>query len=202
MSTVGVHNGGLAMKAKVEMRERVLDHVKPAHVFDAFCGPDGEMWRAVWNRAASYVGCDKVYKFGDPRRRFVGDNTRVMRSINLGAYNVFDLDAFGEPWEQLLIVAALRPWQAGERGAVILTWSDLGTRWGYASHALASAAGLGSREIGRKAEVSVTAMAIRGFFARARVKPLTAWDARGNSTGKGSNQQSYTAIVFEGLAAS
>jgi|GEM_PF-1770099 len=197
----GEHNGALALRAKVGMRMSVLEHVKPAHVFDAYCGPSGEMWRAVWKRAASYVGCDEVYEPFDPRRRFVGDNRTVMRAIDLQAYNVFDLDAFGEPWEQLTILSVRRTWQAGERGAVILTWSDLKTRWGFASHALASLSGLGSLKVGRKADVAITPMAIRSFFARSNVHPLQAWNASGGSTGKGSNKQTYTAIVFEGLGA-
>lgn len=198
-NTKGTHNGARAVHAKLEMRERVLEHVTPARVFDAFCGPDGEMWRAVWSRAASYVGCDEVYVPFDPRRRFVGDNRRVMRAIDLQAFNVFDLDAFGEPWEQLTILAARRTWQDGERGAIILTWSDLKTRWGYASHALASAAGLKTLKVGKGADLSVTPMAIRSFFRAANVKPVKSWSARGSSTGRGSNKQSYSAIVFDGL---
>lgn len=204
-STKGVHNGSLALNAKVEMRERVLELITPAHVFDAYCGPTGEMWSAVWNRAASYVGCDEVYVPFDPRRRFVGDNKRVMRAIDLSVYNVFDLDSFGHPWDQVLILAARRIWSRGERGAVILTWSDHSIRWGYASHALATIAGLKDRAVGPKAETSVMPMAVRGFFDRANVKPLAAWNARGKSRPgprTGSYQMTYTAIVFEGLGAS
>jgi hypothetical protein len=167
------------------------------------------MWSAVWKRASDYVGVDEVYKPWDPRRRFVGDNRIVMRAVDLQPFNVFDLDAFGDPWEQLVILAARRKWAPGERGAVLLTWRDSHTRWKFVSHALADAAGLSSREV--KAGAPLSQVALRRFFDRSRVAPCGAWGARGYSTTalasrksadifKGGNlDQSYLAVIFDGL---
>lgn len=204
-----IHNGGVARSAKVSLRERVLEQVQPAHVLDAFCGPDGEMWRAVWNKAASYVGIDEAYKPFDPRRRFVGDNRKIMRSIDLQAFNVFDLDAFGEPWEQLVILTARRTWSPGERGAVLFTWRDNHIRFtDGASHALAVAAGRDTLSLADKPPL--VKMAIRRFLELAKLRALHSWGARGYSSatlGKrnatevftgGSMDQCYLALVFEG----
>lgn len=139
-----VHNAPDAHDAKVELRRRVLSIVKPAHVLDAFCGPDGAMWSGAWREAASYAGCDAEYKWGDPRRRFIGDTYTVLRSIDLQAFNVFDVDTFGCPWTAMLIISARRRWSPGEFGAAVITdGASMDTRFnGMQSPAFAEAAGL------------------------------------------------------------
>src|SRR5690242_9791645 len=103
-----IYNTKSARSAKIEIRQRVLDAIgaETAAVFDAYGGA-GELYRAVWSKAARYVGCDQNW-FRDERTMFVADNRRVMRAIDLGQFNVFDLDAFGSPYEQLTILAARR----------------------------------------------------------------------------------------------
>jgi hypothetical protein len=92
-------NTRTAKGAKAEIRQHVLDAIGAgeASVFDAYGGA-GELYRAVWHKAARYVGCDMTW-FRDKRTMFVADNRRVMRAIDLGQFNVFDLDAFGSPYE-------------------------------------------------------------------------------------------------------
>ena len=116
-------NAPEALKAKVQILRSVLDVIgaDQARVFDAFAG-SGVMHRAVWNQAASCVGCDEKDLFlDDPREAFVGDNTRIMRCIDLGAYNVFDYDAYGSPWEPIYLMMVRRTVAAGERIGVCLT---------------------------------------------------------------------------------
>lgn len=95
--------------AKIKIRENVLLAIGTdrASVFDAFAAA-GELHKAVWHRAHSYVGCDLQF-FRDDRMAFVADNRRVLRSIDLAQFNLFDLDAFGSPWEQAYIIAKRRP---------------------------------------------------------------------------------------------
>jgi hypothetical protein len=127
--------------AKVEIRRNVLGEIGDASVFDAFAGP-GEMYRAVWREARHYVGCDKTW-YRDDRIAFVADNRRVLRCINLSAFNVFDLDSFGSPWEQATIIAARRKVKAGERIGLILTeGSGLKLKMGQPPAALAELCGL------------------------------------------------------------
>jgi hypothetical protein len=116
-------NAPEAIKAKIAIRQSVLDVISAgeAHVFDAFAG-DGTMFRAVWHQAASCVGCEETELYlDDPREAFVGDNRRVMRCLDLSAYNVFDFDAYGSPWEQVYLMTMRRVVQPGERIGVILT---------------------------------------------------------------------------------
>ena len=73
-------NAPAARAAKLEIRRNVMAAIgAPVHVFDAFAGT-GELHRAVWKDAASYVGCDKRY-LPDGRKMFVADNRRVLRAI-------------------------------------------------------------------------------------------------------------------------
>jgi hypothetical protein len=119
-----VDNNPQAFAAKVDIRRRVLAGVgtRDARVFDGFAGA-GELYAAVWKDAAAYTGCDLKYQpmRGDVRLMFAADNRRVLRSLDLSAFNVFDLDAYGSPWEQALIVAARRKVAAGERIGFTIT---------------------------------------------------------------------------------
>lgn len=120
------HNSPGMVEFKAQLRRDVMADLREqgaeeVRVFDAFCGPVGEMFAHAWHEADAYVGCDEDYVFPDLRHRYVGDNRRVMRAIDLSAFNVFDLDAYGSPWEQMVILAARRSWSKGELGAVVLT---------------------------------------------------------------------------------
>lgn len=128
--------------AKVEIRNHVLANLdRPAIVLDAFAGA-GKMFEAVWSTAAGYVGCDETWH-RDARRCFVGDNRRVLRCIDLKPFNVFDLDAYGSPWEQAIIIASRRPLEMGERLGLVITdgtWSNY--RAGIIPNALKIASGI------------------------------------------------------------
>jgi hypothetical protein len=116
-------NSREALKAKTEIRQAVLDVIgaDKAHVFDAFAG-SGIMYRSVWHQAASCVGCDETeFDITDPRMAYVGDNRRIMRCIDLGAWNIFDFDAYGSPWEPVYLLSVRRKLAPGERIGVILT---------------------------------------------------------------------------------
>jgi len=104
-----VDNSPSAHAAKVDIRKRVLETIGPgkARVFDGFAG-SGKMFEAVWSSAAAYTGCDLKWQ-NDDRRMYAADSRRVLRSIDLAQFNVFDLDAYGSPYEQCLIIAARRP---------------------------------------------------------------------------------------------
>ena len=110
-----------AARAKAAIRRLVLDAIgrERAHVFDAFAG-SGQMHDAVWHAAASCTGCDLRF-FRDPRRAFVADNRRVLRNIGLAQFSIFDLDAYGSPWEQVIIIASRRRLAEGESLGLVLT---------------------------------------------------------------------------------
>jgi hypothetical protein len=108
-----------AVAAKTELRAHLLDAFPRARVFDAFAG-DGEMFRAVWHLADRYVGCDTRFVWDD-RRTYVGDNRILMRALDLTPYNIFDLDAFGNVWEQIVLLARVRQLAPGERIGIAYT---------------------------------------------------------------------------------
>jgi hypothetical protein len=116
---VKVDNAKKAVSAKVAIRRNVMAEIGEARVFDAFAGR-GEYYKAVWREAANYTGCDVRY-FPDERRAYVADNKRVLRAIELSEFNIFDLDAYGSPWEQATIIAARRKLAPGERVGMIFT---------------------------------------------------------------------------------
>ena len=190
------HNTPRALSAKVALRQHVLDHVSPARVLDAFCGR-GVMYGAVWNRAREYVPCDSApWGPGDPVR-FVCDNRRLLRCLDLQDFNVFDFDAFEAPWEQVLILAARRKWGTGEKGGLVLTdGSALKTRWGALPAALAELVEGGSRRsaatlAGTK---ELRRIALARFAKRSGVRILQQWEALGPAPAR----VYYAAITFEG----
>jgi hypothetical protein len=133
-----------SLPAKTEIRRQVLHEIgaDKARVFDAFAG-DGALYRTVWHDAASYTGCDLTY-YPDARECFVGDNRRVLRAIDLDAFNVFDLDAaYGSPWEQLLIIATRRELRAGEQlGFAVTEGQGMKMKLGGMSLAMSRLAGV------------------------------------------------------------
>lgn len=198
-----VHNAPAAIGAKVDLRTRALEWVggkDQARVFDAFAGR-GEMWRGVWRHAAGYAGCDKTWQSSDPGRRFVGDNRLVMRAIDLAPFNVFDLDAFGSPWEQMLILAARRRWKRRERGAIVLTdGSSLNLRWGGAPKAMAQLCGISGKRLPPKESTSsvIQQTALTEWCTKAGIALKKMWRAQGNGSGKGGAVMVYTTVCFEG----
>ena len=190
-------NNPAAREAKLELRRRVLAEVTPARVFDAFCGR-GEMYRGVWKEGATdYVGCDERPWHRDDPPRFVADNTRLMRAIDLGRFNVFDFDAYGSPWDQALILAARRKWQPGEKGALVLTdGSAFSLGWTHIPPGMRELAGLATK-IGPSTKSHVADlmdMARRGWAKRSHVTILAMWQA----AVKTGAEVVYTALVFEG----
>lgn len=191
------NNHPAARAAKADIRRKVMaelgaDHV---HVFDAFAG-DGAMYREVWNEAAGYVGCDLEW-YRDERTAFVANNLRVLRAIDLAAFNVFDFDAYGSPWEQAVILAARRGVKPGERLGLILTeGSGLNLKMGGYPGALRLLAGLrGKPAGGAKNHMGLVDRAINGFCRKMGVRPIRRWQA----TGRTGARVHYIGLVLEAV---
>ncbi|MGH6967547.1 MAG: hypothetical protein ACREEN_00380 [Stellaceae bacterium] len=192
------NNHAAAMAAKVKLRELVLEAVGPsAVVFDAFAG-DGAMWRAVWRKAHGYLGCDLEW-YRDERLAFAADNRRVLRAIDLSPFTLFDLDAWGSPWEQALIVAARRPVKPRERIGLVLTeGSSLKLKMGGVPIALRVMARLrGEPAGGGRSHAGLIERALAGLCERMGVKLLRRWQAQGR-TGAA---VAYIGLLAEGLPA-
>lgn len=193
------HNGVLGVDAKVEIRRNVLDAIGPgnASVFDAFCGPVVEMHAAVWSGAAHYVGVDKEWQKQDARRRFVAVAATVLRAIDLRQFNVFDLDSFGSPWAEAIILAARRRWSAGERGALVLTdGSDGYLKWGNkVEGALHELIGPAHHKTLREEQQRAV---LAAWARRAGVIVEQAWVSRGYASEVTGIIMQYTGLVFRG----
>lgn len=193
-----VENAHAGWKAKVEIRRRVLEALTPekAVVFDAFAGP-GLMYSEVWKHAARYVGCDEKWH-RDDRCCYVADNRRVMRCTDLTPFTCFDLDAYGSPWEQALILAARRPVKPGERvGLVITEGTSLYTRFSQVPYAMREAAGLLpaiSLGAGRMHD-DLIARALRGIVRRMHGTIVKEWRAMGVSGA----QMRYLGVIVEAV---
>lgn len=190
-------NSDFAEDAKAEIRQNVLDEIGPscARVMDLFAG-EGEMHARVWHRASVYVGCDLEWP-KDKRKIFVVDNRRLMRSIDLSGFNVFDLDHYGSPWEHALLLTKVRPVANGERVGLILTeGSNFKVRMGGLPMALSVMAGMKNGMGGAgTSHDEIIDRALCDLYERWGVKQIRRWQAR-HRTG---SQMRYIALVLEGV---
>lgn len=184
---------------KVALREAVFKWIAPEKciVFDAFAG-QGEMHRLVWHRAAKYVGCDLKW-YPDDREAFVADNSRVLRTVDLAPFNVIDLDSYGCPYEQAIIVAARRELAKGEIIAFCLTdGSGLRLKMGGVPKAIRELTGLAAKiECANRSHHEITAMCLRALATRIGARLVDRWEA----VGKTGAQVLYTTAIFAGGAA-
>lgn len=95
----GVKTNNAKTNAKQKLRESIFDNIKDCSVLEVYCG-SGEMYKAVWCKAQKYTGIDKV-KYFDERHTICGDAEKAIRLVDVNAYNVFDVDAYGSPYEIL-----------------------------------------------------------------------------------------------------
>jgi hypothetical protein len=193
---VKTDNNPAAFKAKVTIRRNVLNAVGPkVAVFDAF-GGSGKMYSEVWKDAASYAGCDMKQQ-RDSRLMFCADNRRVLRAIDLLPFKVIDLDSYGSPWEQAIIVADRRRVAAGELFGLVLTE---GAGFAYKSNivpaAIAALTGLRTGIVGLgKKQDQVIDRAIAGLARRMSCTVEKRWQAVGNT---GASMR-YIGLVLRGM---
>jgi len=192
-----VDNAHSGWRAKVAIRTHVLEALTPerANVFDAFAGT-GLMWREVWHRAAAYTGCDERWH-SDTRCCFVADNRRVLRAIDLAPFTCFDLDAYGSPWEQAIIIAARRPpLVPGDRLGLVLTeGTSIKSTLGAATGAMMQAAGLARNHVrgATRLHDEIIQRAVQGIAARMGGKIVKHWQA----TGLTGARMRYVGLVIE-----
>jgi hypothetical protein len=98
-------------EAKVIVRQHVLKYiselgVKNPKILDAFAA-HGHLWQEAWGGTENYLGLELKPIVDGRRNLILGDNTRLLRNKNLDleSFDIFDLDAFGCPFYQFLIIA-------------------------------------------------------------------------------------------------
>jgi hypothetical protein len=103
---------------KIAIRRRLLGAIGSPSVLECFAG-EGKIWQELY-RDLPYLGLD-LKAISDERPLVRMDNRQYLRSADLSPFNFFDLDAYGSPWHQFLIVLHRRLIQPGEKIAVALT---------------------------------------------------------------------------------
>lgn len=187
-----VDNAAKAKGAKVEIRRNVLDAIAPAHVLDCFAGSGG-FYQTVWKDAASYVGCDRRY-FPDERTAFVCDNRRMLRAVDLDAFNVFDLDAYGLPWEQAIIIAARRRAKSGEKIGIVFTEAGLTYKNNVAATTIVELTGLSSKIAMHRRRQEIVDACIASLAKRMGATVAQRWQA----TSINNAAMAYGAAIFVG----
>jgi len=188
-------NNPQAFKAKVAIRRNVLATIGAgAAVFDAF-GGSGKMFSEVWKDAGNYTGCD-LKPQGDSRLMFRADNRRVLRAIDLSQFGIIDLDAYGSPWEQAVIVADRRRVAPGELFGLILTeGSGFSYKMNFVPAAISILTGLNTKHVGLgKKQNAVIDRAIAGLVRRMNCTIEKRWQAEG----KTGMSMRYIGLVLKG----
>lgn len=184
---------------KVELRRNALDAIgaSKAVVLDCFAG-SGKMHKAVWHEAKRYVGIDQRFFF-DQRTAFVASNQVVLRVIDLSQFNVFDLDAYGSPWEQAQIIAQRRPVGKGEQIAMILTdGGGMRMKFGGVPRHMAELAGTPMDVPGAiRQQDHLVDQAIAGLARAMRCRIVRRWQAKRPA----GVSMRYNAIILERAAA-
>lgn len=103
---------------KVVIRKRLLAAIEKPSVLEAFAG-SGHIYQECY-RGLPYLGLD-LKPLNDGRNLVKIDNRKFLRAADLGEFNVFDLDAYGSPWHQFLIVLHRRRVAPGEKIAIAIT---------------------------------------------------------------------------------
>lgn len=104
------------LSAKITLRNHFLRLVtRPANVLECFAGAKRELYHACY-KSDNVTGLD--IKSSDKTIKI--DNKKFIVSADLSQYNLFDLDAYGSPYELLLNIFNRRSKIGGEF-VVILT---------------------------------------------------------------------------------
>lgn len=96
----GIKTDNAKNTSKINIRKMVLDKFDKSHVFDAFYG-EGAMYDDVWYKADSHVGCDLRKIFTKKTKIHCGNNLKFIKANSMKRFNIFDLDAYGSPYEQM-----------------------------------------------------------------------------------------------------
>jgi hypothetical protein len=100
------------LRTKVRIRLDLIDELglNNLSVLDAFAG-QGLVWKEIQRQRPDL----QIATVGIEKRKYInpnvimGDNRKAMKGMDLAAFDIIDLDAFGCPWEQLTLCAEQAP---------------------------------------------------------------------------------------------
>lgn len=114
--------------AKKKIRLKILNSISSPSVLEVYCG-SGDMYYDVWSKADNYLGIDKN-KYFDKRATICGDAIKAVSTIDLSEFNIFDIDAYGSPYDVLKIIMQRIPKNKNKYGFVITDGISMDLRLG------------------------------------------------------------------------
>jgi hypothetical protein len=115
-------NQNTSFQDKVKVRHHVIKSLglTDPMILDVFAGR-GEMWKTAYNKTKNYLGIEQKFLTNDPRRMVFCENTRFLRQADLDEFDLFDLDAWGLPFEQLAIICSRLEFTKRKKVGIVLT---------------------------------------------------------------------------------
>jgi hypothetical protein len=116
LSSLQIDNSYLA--DKIALRLNAIPRKQVLNVIDAYHG-QGSIWKNIQARYKGQINILKIDKKKKDQDAFVflGDNSKFLSSLDLKAFDVVDLDAYGVPFDQLKSL-----WGGGFRGVCFVTF--------------------------------------------------------------------------------
>jgi len=192
----GVKTNNAKISAKKDLRNEIIRCAEISNVIEVYCGK-GEMFDLVWNKSDSYIGIDKV-KFFDKRNTICGDAVSCLKQIDVTKYNIFDIDAYGSPYECISeIVRQLEASKNNDKLYFCVTDGlQIDMRMGRVSKFMAELSGVNSRRISKahKMHNIIIKNIIHNISNRLNRRLLSSNIAIGKT---GSGMRYYTFILSE-----
>jgi hypothetical protein len=91
------------IEKKIQLRLNSLPTKDLIYILDAFAG-EGLLWKEVQKRTNKQI---KILSIDEKEYRKIslkGDNRKFLKSIDLNYFDIIDLDAYGSPSNQLMIL--------------------------------------------------------------------------------------------------
>jgi hypothetical protein len=99
----GVKTNNAKVTAKEEIRNKAFNSLNEGHkCLEVFSGA-GEMYEKVWHKCIKYKGID-IKKYFDKRDTICGDAEKIISTLDVSEYNIFDIDSYGSPYTILDII--------------------------------------------------------------------------------------------------
>jgi hypothetical protein len=103
----GIYNSELDLK--IRLRKKFMIDPGSNSVLDVFAGP-GEMYKALYFECRNYLGIELDEKIPNAGRKLIyGKAIDVLPKLDLSSFDVFDLDAFSNPWKEFFYILGNGP---------------------------------------------------------------------------------------------
>jgi hypothetical protein len=176
----GVKTNNAKISAKKDIREFVMSQIAKQSVLEVFSGL-GEMYNSVWHKADDYQGIDKVKVF-DSRDTLCGDVHKLIRRADVQRFNIFDIDAYGSPYEILdYITQTIRP--CGDVAFVLTDGTNMDLKLGRVCKGIRNFVGIENHILKRASVIhdDIIGMIAKEIARRLKMRIMSMRIARGKT---------------------